>query len=141
MTDLYDLAPPDGVEVLIQWLKDLAETRDARPAGAVLPYVMVHRIGGGDDGLVDKGLYSIQIFAATKPEAQALSMRVHRRMRLLAGPFNGQAKVTISTGDVFVDNVVVVEGPREMEYVDDAIPKTIYRYVATYRVELRFVKV
>lgn len=139
MTELYDLTPPDGVELVIQWLKDLdVEIRDSRPAGAELPYIMVHSLGGPDDGLVQKGMYSIHAFAETKPAAQALSMKVLRRMRLLAGPFVGQRKVPISTGDVYVDNMVVVESPREVELLDSGLPRSVYRYVATYRVELRY---
>lgn len=142
MTELYEYAPPDGVELVIKWLSDLGvEVRDERPAGAPLPFIMVHGLGGPDDGLVSKGQYSIHVFAETKTAAQALSMRVLRRMRLLAGPFVGQQKVTLSTGDAFVDNMVVVESPREVELLDSGLPRSVYRYVGTYRVELRYAEV
>ncbi|WPH57641.1 hypothetical protein [Mycobacterium phage WXIN] len=142
MTELYEFAPPDGVEVIIEWLSALGiEVRDERPAGAPLPFIMVHDLGGPDDGLVSKGVYSIHVFAETKPDAQALSMQVMRRLRLLARPFGGQQQVTISTGDVYVDNVSVVERPREVELLDSGLPRSVYRYVGTYRVELRYAAV
>lgn len=133
---MLDWGPPDGTEVLIQWLKELAETSDERPTGAVLPYIMVHRVGGGDDRLVDKGRYQIHTFAATKVAAQELASRVHRRMQLLAGQFTDSKAVTISTGVVAADNVTTEEGPVYIQWVND---NSIYRYVATYVVELRYI--
>jgi hypothetical protein len=131
------IGPPDGVEVLIVWLNELGETRDVRPTGATLPYRMVKRLPGSDDQLTDMGQYSVHTFAATKEQAQTEAMLTHRRMLLLAGRFTGQQKVTISDGQVVqVDNVVVVEPPEWVQWVED---NSIHRYVATYRVDLRYV--
>lgn len=136
MTALLDWAPPDGVEVLIAWLTPLGETRDDRPSGAVLPYRMVHRLGGPDDRLTDHGTYSIHTFAASRAQAQAEAMKTHRRLQLLAGQFAGQEKVTISTGVVQADNVITIEGPVWQQWVND---NSIHRFVGTYRVDLRYV--
>ncbi|MBF4194670.1 hypothetical protein MHAEM_21631 [Mycolicibacterium phlei] len=134
---MYDWAPPDGVEVLIKWLSYLGETRDARPSGEVLPYRMVHRIDGGDDGITDSGEYSIHTFAAKKPEAQEEAMKTHRRLYALAGRFAGQQKVALDSGLIVVaDDIETIEGPRWVQWDDR---NSIHRYVGTYRVDFRFV--
>lgn len=137
MTAMVDWAPPDGVEVLIKWLSPLGEVRDDRPSGAVLPYRMVTRIDGDDDRITDKGVYSIHTFAATKPAAQAAAMQTHRRMLYLAGQFVDQQKVTLSDGRVVqADDVLTPEHPKWEQW--DQL-NTLHRFVATYRVDLRFV--
>src|SRR4051812_35740020 len=98
MTAMLTWSPPDGVEVLITWLSPLGEVRDERPTGAVLPYRMVHRLDGPFDGLVDKGIYTIHTFAATKEKAQAEAVKTDLRVCYLVGQFTGQQKVTISGG-------------------------------------------
>lgn len=135
MTDLYPWAPPDGVEMLIVWLSPLGEVRDERPSGGVLPFWMVNGLGGPDDGLTEQGQYSVHAFAETKAEAQAAAMDAHRRILLLASRFTEPQKVTISTGTVQADQVVVVEKPHFEQWVED---NSIYRYVATYRMDLRY---
>lgn len=131
--------PPDGVEVLIEWLKPLGEVRDDRPTGAVLPYRMVHRIDGPFDGLVDKGVYSIHTFAATKAQAQAGASDTHRRLEYLVSRFSGQQKVAISGGrEVQADNVITVEYPHWIQWVGD---NSIHQFVGTYEVHLRIMAV
>ncbi len=130
MTDLYPYSAPDGVELLVKWLKDIAECRTDRPTGAVLPWITVRRIGGGDDGLTDRGLYSIHCFDETKLGAQQLSRTMHSRMCALV---LGQRPVTISTGTHYVDSVTTMEHPRAVEY----LPSRICRVVGTYRMGLR----
>lgn len=141
MTDLLPWAPPDGVEVLIAWLSPLAECRSKRPTGAVLPFIRVVRTGGEESSFVDEGKYSIFTFAETEDGADALSKLVHRRIQLLASQFTGQQAVTISTGDVYADNVKIVEGPRPMDYLGDTIPAKIYMFTAIYEVHLRYQEV
>jgi hypothetical protein len=94
---------------------------------------MVSRIDGPFDGLVDRGVYSVHTFAATKTQAQDEGTLTQRRMEYLAGQFSGQQKVTISGGrEVQADNVVTLEYPRTVKWADD-----IWDAVATYRVDLR----
>lgn len=131
MTDLYPYAAPDGVELLIIWLKVIAETRTDRPTGATLPWIVVRRIGGPEDGLTDRGLYSIHCYAASKSAVRALGNAVHRRMLALN---HGQTSVEISTGTTYVDDVVVIEAPRPVDYLDGT---TVHRVVGTYEVQLR----
>lgn len=126
---------PDGVEVIIEWLTPLGETRDDRPTGAILPYRMVEGGDGPFDGLVHKGVYTVHTFALTKQDARDQAWRTQRRMEYLVGQFTGQQKVTLSDGkEVQADNFATVEYPHHVQWVAD---DSIYRYVATYRVDLR----
>ena len=134
---LLPWAPPDGTEMLIIWLSELGEVSDERPNGSVLPYRMVHDLGGPSDRISSRSVYSIHTFAADKPTAQAEAMLTHRRVLLLAGQFVDQQKVTLNDGQVVqADDVVIVEGPHWEQWVKD---NSIHRYVATYRIPLRFV--
>lgn len=132
-------APPDGTEVLIKWLETLGEVRDDRPTGAVLPYRMVHDLGGPSDRISSECLYSVHTFGATKAQAQAAAMDTHRRILLLAGQFVGQQQVVLDSGQVvYVDDVAIVEHPHPVQWIND---NSIHRYVGTYRIPLRFIAV
>ncbi|MCV7358165.1 hypothetical protein [Mycolicibacterium fluoranthenivorans] len=134
MTDLLDWAPPDGVEVLRVWLAPLAECRTERPAGAVLPFIMVRRTGGGDDGLTDTGRYQVSVFDETEVKAMAFSATVHRRVRLLAGRFAGPQAVALPGGDVHADDLRTIESFRPEPY---GAEPTVYRVRAVYEAHLR----
>ncbi|ORA38706.1 hypothetical protein BST13_04820 [Mycobacterium aquaticum] len=108
----------------------MGEVRSERPNGAPLPFIVVRRIGGGDDGLTDKGLFSVHTYAATRAGALSHARSVDRRLKLLAPPFGGQTAVN---GD-YVDNVVCTEEPVETAFTDD---RSIFRFTGTYRVETR----
>jgi hypothetical protein len=124
----------DGTALIVAWLAPLGETRDDRPTGAVLPFRMVNRIDGPFDGLVDKGVYSVHTFARTKVEARDEAQLTQRRMEYLVGQFTGQQRVTLAGRDTLADNVVTTEYPRYAQWVTD---DSIFRYVATYRVDVR----
>lgn len=134
--NLLPWAPPDGTEVLIKWLEILGEVRDERPSGAVLPYRMVHDLGGPSDRISSRCSYSVHTFDLTKAQAQAEAMDTHRRILLLAGQFTGQQQVVLDNGQVvYADDVEIIEHPHEVQWVGD---NSIYRYVGTYRIPLRF---
>lgn len=136
MTAYLDWAPPDGVEMLIEWLKPLGEVADERPTDAVLPFRLVHGLPGTDDRLVEEGHYAVYTYAATKPGAQAEAALTHRRVLLLSGNFIGQQPVTISTGTVFADNVVTIQRPHWDQWLSD---NSMHCYKAIYRMDLRFI--
>lgn len=139
--ELLDYVPPNGVEVLLNWLAPLGECRTEKPTGSVLPFIMVQRAGGGDDefGFTDEGRYAIHVFHDDEAAATAFYETVHRRVALLSSRFAGQQYVTISTGDVCADRVHADQHFKPEEYVDDAIPKKIYRFTAIYAMDLRYV--
>lgn len=139
--ELLDYVAPNGVEVLLNWLAPLGECRTERPTGAVLPFMMVQRAGGGDDefGFTDEGRYAIHVFHDDESAAMTFCDTVDRRVKVLSSRFAGQRYVTISTGDVAVDDVQTFEAFRPEEYFDDKLPKTIYRFTAIYEMDLRYV--
>ena len=143
---LLEYVAPDGAEVLIAWLSPLGEVRDERPSGAVLPFWQVHRIGGGDDGLVDRGLYSVSTFNSDSTSCQEQAWIAHRRIKLLAPAqfgYIGQQKVTLASGQVVqCDYVKVHEAPKEVDYGQGAgysASAPYSRFTGTYEVALRFV--
>lgn len=144
MTELLDYESPDGTRVLIQWLKEVewngspVDTRDNRPVGAPLPFILVRRVGGGDDGWIDSGRYTVQCFAGKDADAKALAKVVHRRVRLLGGPFVGPQSVTTADGTFYADNVTTREGPRPLDLLDNG--GNTFRWTMMYDIPFRVVE-
>ena len=132
---MADTLPPIGGEVLITWLEALGvEVRPKRKANDVLPQRVVTRIGGPITQFVDQGTYSIHDFHRTYTAAETQAHQTLSRMLALGPPHTYQREVTLDSGLIVqVDRVLVSEGPH-WEYYSD----TVERFVATYRVDLRF---
>lgn len=144
---LIDFIAPDGTEVLIAWLSPLGEVRDERPSGAILPFWQVHRHDGGDDGLVDRGVYTVSTFNSDSNSAQQQAWIAHRRMLLLAPNRFGyvpQAHVTLQSGQVVqADGIKVIEAPREVNYGEGAghLASAPYsRFTGIYEVAFRVIR-
>lgn len=126
--------------MLTRWLQPLAECRSERPTGAILPFIMVRRTGGPRDGLTDKGKYSIHVFHQSEALATDLGDDIDLRITSLAPRFGGQQKAQMPDGsDVWVDKAEAFEFFKPLEYLDDSLPKTIYRVSGIYEVHLRYV--
>lgn len=143
---LIEYIAPDGAEVLIAWLSPLGEVRDERPSGAILPFWQVHRHGGGDDGLVDRGTYSVSTFNSDSTSCQEQAWIAHRRIKLLAPAQFGYvppASVTLTSGQVVhCDKLKVIEAPREVNYGQGAGFKASAPYsefTGIYEISLRIV--
>jgi hypothetical protein len=140
--DLYPWAPPDGVKVLIFHLSPLVDPgacRDERPNDGPIPFIRVMRHRPGtDDGLTERGRYSIFTFALTARDAYGLSDTVRRRLRLLASRFGGQYPVDLPSGRVYADDVKILEGPEPVEYIQDSIPRKFYCYSLICEVHFRY---
>lgn len=142
MTDLYEYAPPFGVEVLRTQLLPLGGSVVARRrAGDPLPQRILTRIGGPTSDFTDEGVYSVHDLAEKGvdgqgyTDAETAAWVSWRRIMLLKPPLGGQTPVTLESGQVvFVDQVLCTEAPRWEFYSD-----TVERFVARYRVDLRFV--
>ena len=134
MTALYNFVPPDVEEFTIAWLAPLGPAGAERPAGAALPYRMVNRITGADDLISDDPVISVHTFGASRAAAKTAAKITHRRMLLLA--YDPMNDVTLA-GSVLAncEYLETVEGPRWEFYQDN----TIWRYVARYRLGLKFV--
>jgi hypothetical protein len=136
--ELYAFAPPDVEELVIAWLTPLGTTSVERPAGAILPYRMVTRVAGANTDLIsDDPVVSVHTFAATRTQAKTEARNTHRRMMVLAN--NPMTDVVLAGGlKGNVEYLETVEGPCWQPYADN---QTISRYIARYRLGLKFVAV
>ena len=92
-----------------------------------MPYALVYRFAGGDNGLEDRAVVGVDVYAGTRSQGLPLAEQV--RQSLTATPFY----VTVGTDTVVVDSVTTAEAPHEVPYGDTAIR----RWVSTYTVTLR----
>lgn len=138
--DLYQWDIPDGTEVLLTWLAPLVAPgciNTERPHDSPLPFIAVWRSRGEDDGFVDKGRYAVYVYGRDEADLAKLANDVKRRIQLLAPRFGGQQSVTISTGTVFADKVIVREAPHKVGGTGDTVPQSVYTNGALYEVWLR----
>jgi hypothetical protein len=91
---------------------------------ALLPFVQVGRVGGGDDYVTDSAMVDIGCFAPSRAAASAVARAVHEAMMRLRHT---------AIGGVLVDSVETVTGPLWINYDDE----NLQRYVSTYVVESR----
>jgi hypothetical protein len=135
--ELYGRDAPNAVEFVIAWLAPLGEVSTERPAGEDLPYRMVTRVAGTDDGYsVDYPIISIHTFDADYTSASDAADMTHRRMLLLIDdPHND---VTLSDATVCnAEYVECVQRPTRIDVADAAVE----RFVARYQLGLSFVAV
>lgn len=136
--EVYGQGPPNATDFVIAWLAPLSTAGAVgakRPEGAVLPYRMVNRVTGTDDGIsVDVAVVSVHTFAATDGEAKREADTTQQRMSLLvADPLNDVAMHDNSIANAAW--VETVEYPHKQDYADP----NIVRYVARYRLGLTFI--
>ena len=133
MIELYEYEPPDGTELLTTWLQPLGPTDTERPSDAPLPFRTVRRIGGSDDGYIDKGLYAIHCITATEEQAHTEGALTHRRIEGLVSRFAPPQPVAISSGTVYA-NDLSCNDQTVVLWADDY---TEWAWVGVYRMDLR----
>jgi hypothetical protein len=128
MPILESMAYPNAVDVLLDMLADIADTRTAVPPnyGATSELIVVRRLGGGpdEDDLTDNPIVQVACYAPTFPAATALAGAV--QVRILSSPLT-------EVNGVLVDEARVVTGEQEVPdvYPDDR------RIVSTYQLGWR----
>jgi hypothetical protein len=135
VTAMARTLPPIGGEVLITWLEALSiPVRPKRKAGDPTPQRVVTRIGGPATQFVDQGTYSVHDFHKTFTGAESQAHETLSRMLAMGPPHTFQREIVLDSGLIVqVDRVSVSEMPHWEFYSD-----TVDRFVATYRVDLRF---
>lgn len=120
---------PSAEDAVLVLLDDLGAAGTYLPADlhARLPFHLVYRFAGRDDGLTDFPVVGVDTFAPTRVQGQDLAERA--RQRLTAAPH----QVTVDGLVVVLDDVRTAEGPHEVPYGD----ARTRRWVASYTVELR----
>jgi hypothetical protein len=131
-------APEVDVEdVVIAYLTglDLGVTVSAKmPSVPPLPFVLVQRVAGGDDWIVDYATVSVHSFAEGQTDASTIARTVHHAMRQL----HSQTTVTVDGGSVNVYAPVEVEQtPIYLEWEPTGGGTVLSRYVARYIIRLR----
>lgn len=128
----YDYGLPADVEdVVVAWLSGIGTASVERPAGDVLPFYMVTRVAGDDDKVWDYPVVDVDSFAADRNAAFVASRVAHRRILSLLP----DDEITLyDGGKATVDWVRTDQAPIYADWGLD----TIQRYVARYRMQLRF---
>lgn len=80
MTDYPDW--PDGERALGDFLSPLGTTGSETPKTlqSSLPYIRITRTGGASDRITDRGIYSVDVFAADADDAKAVAGQVRQKL-------------------------------------------------------------
>lgn len=136
MSTLFPTQAPSGLRVLLKWLQPGGvPVRLRRSANDPLPYRLIDRVPlNTGSKMVDSAVYRIHDFATDFGTAEDNARWTERRMLALAPPWTGQSAVTLTEGVVRAD-LCICTRPYGWEFFSD----TVERFVADYRVDLRFV--
>lgn len=123
--------PEDVEELLIAWLSPLRRTGNERIAGEVLPYTLVHQVGGEEN--MDEGTAApmVSIHTMTNKRLGRANMKTeakatHNLMLRLGMHCDA---IQLSDGRlVGVDYVQVIESPIYTPYNDEQILRKVGRY-------------
>lgn len=119
------LAPyTDAEAVVLSLLAELAPTVTQLPDDITHPVIQVQRVGGVDDGHTDFPRIEVQVFAPTRREAWALSLRAQQVVLAAAR--------TVVDG-ALIDGAETVTPAQQVPYGN---PDT-RRVLATYELALR----
>ncbi|KZM69641.1 hypothetical protein [Nocardia terpenica] len=80
---------PNVHEVLIALLSPIASTVKARRPAQPLPYNVVRRIGGNEDGITDRPVVRVDTYAATDERAEQLKEACRQRITESGGTLVG----------------------------------------------------
>lgn len=112
-----------------------AQISGRMPETPKLPFVLVQRVAGGDDWLVDHPTVSIHSFHTTQTAASDTARSIHHAMRQL------RAKTPVTMPD---SSIVTPYGPVRTEQTPIFVEwepsgggATLDRYVARYLIDLR----
>lgn len=120
--------------LLTQNIVPSAQISTRMPDNPKLPFVLVQRVAGGDDWIVDTATISVHSFANTQTAASDTARSIHHAMRQL------RAKTPITVGNAVVTPygpVRVEQTPIFLEWQPEGGGTVLSRYVARYIVALR----
>ncbi|WP_443705804.1 phage tail termination protein [Saccharothrix coeruleofusca] len=94
------------------------------------PVIQVLRVGGTDDGITDRPLVEVAVFAPSYKQAIGIAEQVRQRM---LGAGGTRVPTPTYPDGVLVDRCVTATSPQEVPYDNPELR----RKLATYQVELR----
>ena len=130
----------DAEDLVIAYLTGLgivptSQIAARMPPNPALPFVLVQRVAGGDDYLVDYPTIHIDAFNSTQTTASDTARAVHHAMRQL----RSKTPVTLPGGAVVTpySPTKVDMAPTYVEWEPGGGGSVLFRYSATYRLFLR----
>lgn len=109
-------------------LGDAVQTLPPDMDGRVV--IRVLRVGGRDDGITDRALVDVSVFAPTYTQARTVAEQVRQRMLAAGGT---KVPTASRPAGVLIDRCGTASGPTEIPYDNP----DLRRKPATYQVDLR----
>jgi hypothetical protein len=103
------------------------------PPQLSLPFVLVQRVAGGDDWIIDSATVSVHSFGADQTSASDTARTVHHAMRQL----HSKTAVTVDGAAWRVNRVSVEQTPIYLEYQESGGGAVSDRYVGRYVLDIR----
>lgn len=119
----------DSEVFTVAYLASLGNVRAEMPNSPPLPFYLVTRIVGSDDGVTDCGTVQIDVFDSTRDGARVAARNMHARMLALSP----KLVVTTDKGAARIDRRRTLMAPAYLDYQDE----NLRRYVARYEIASR----
>lgn len=103
------------------------------PAQVPLPFVLVTRVAGGDDWIMDYATVQVDSFGTDQDSASDTARAVHHAMRQL----HAKTSVTVDSAVWSINQLMVEQTPLYLEYQESGGGAVSDRYVARYRLDIR----
>lgn len=103
------------------------------PENWILPFILVQRVAGGDDYIVDQATISVHSFATTQTAASDTARSVNHAMRQL----HAKTIVNVDGANWNIYKYVTEQTPIFLDWEPEGGGATASRYVARYRISVR----
>jgi hypothetical protein len=103
------------------------------PAQLPLPFMLVQRVAGGDDRVVDRATVQLDTFAADQTTASTTARAVHHAMRQL----HAKTVVTVDGNPWNIYACSVEQTPIYLQWEASGGGAVMDRYVARYVIDIR----
>jgi hypothetical protein len=103
------------------------------PPQPSLPFVLVQRVAGGDDWIIDYATVSVHSFGADQPSAKSVAMSMHHAMRGL----HSKTVVAVNGTQWNINRMTVEQTPIYLEYQESGGGAVSDRYVGRYVLDIR----
>lgn len=103
------------------------------PAQVALPFVLVQRVAGGDDWIIDSATVSVHSFGADQDSASDMARGIHHAMRQL----HAKTAVTVDGAVWSINRFAVEQTPIYLEYQESGGGAVSDRYVGRYILDIR----
>jgi hypothetical protein len=103
------------------------------PAKVSLPFVLVQRVAGGDDLIIDSATISVHSFGADIDSASDMARTVHHAMRQL----HSKTAVTVDGSVWSINRCQIAQTPIYLDYQEGGGGAVSDRYVARYILDIR----